>query len=121
MEEEQVAADRARRHAEHGEKLQQQLRDLQLTVDPLVAARIYNDQLCPLASLPEELLLQMLLTIRDNDDAVSLACLRLVSAVFHRLTEKVPYGTDRGTESHMLLFHPVSRSGSRFMSCRSMP
>ncbi|OTA94456.1 hypothetical protein M434DRAFT_265638 [Hypoxylon sp. CO27-5] len=59
------------------------LHDLQRTMDPLIAAQIYNNRHSRLCQLPEELLLQILHCL--SDDVVSLYCLRRVSRVFRRL------------------------------------
>ena len=59
------------------------LRDLERTMDPLIASHVYNIKNSTLASLPEEILLRILELI--GDDAVTLHCLRRVSRVFRRL------------------------------------
>ena len=60
------------------------LHELQRTMDPLVAAQVYNNRFSPLARLPEELLLLILESL--SDDAPTLHCLRIVSRTFFRLT-----------------------------------
>lgn len=79
------------------------LRDLQRTMDPLIAAQVYNNNCNPLGRLPEELLLHILHCL--GDDILTLYCLRRVSRRFRRLI----YQPD--IWKYMLL--PLSR---RFMS-----
>lgn len=77
----QIKAIEARRF----DRQQEILRELQKTMDPLVATRFYNARFCPLLSrLPEELLLCIL---DFCDDAVTLHCLRSVSSSFLRLLD----------------------------------
>ena len=57
--------------------------ELHRTMDPLIAAQIYNNQFCPFSRLPEELLLHVLDFLAD--DPVTLHCLKLVSRTFLRL------------------------------------
>lgn len=59
------------------------LHDLQRTMDPLIAAQVYNNSHSLLTRLPEELLLCILHYI--GDDMLTLFCLRRVSRVFRRL------------------------------------
>lgn len=59
------------------------LRGLQRTMDPLIAAQAYNNRVCPLTRLPEELLLNIIDFLAD--DPVALHCLQTVSAAFWRL------------------------------------
>jgi hypothetical protein len=60
--------------------------ELQRTMDPLVAAQVYNNRFCPLISqLPEELLLCIIDFLCD--DAVALHCLRIVSRTFLRILD----------------------------------
>jgi hypothetical protein len=62
----------------------QALYELQRTMDPLIAAQVYNNRFCPLISrLPEELLMCILDFLCD--DVVALHCLRIVSRTFLRL------------------------------------
>jgi hypothetical protein len=61
------------------------LHELQRTMDPLVAAQVYNNRFCPLARLPEELLL---LILKSIDDGPTLHCLRTVSRTFFHLTHQ---------------------------------
>ncbi|PVI05300.1 hypothetical protein DM02DRAFT_668502 [Periconia macrospinosa] len=57
---------------------------LQQTMDPVIAAQVYNDRHCALLSrLPEELLLSIVEFLRDDDAAIH--CLRIVSRKFLRL------------------------------------
>ncbi|KAK4038516.1 hypothetical protein C8A01DRAFT_17413 [Parachaetomium inaequale] len=57
--------------------------DLKRTMDPLVAAQVYNRQHNPLCRLPDELLLLILPCI--GDDHVALYCTRRVSRVLRHL------------------------------------
>ncbi|KAK3944757.1 hypothetical protein QBC46DRAFT_437390 [Diplogelasinospora grovesii] len=59
------------------------LRDLERTMDPLIAAQVYNKKHSPIGQLPEELLLQILHHL--GDDTLTLYCLRRVSRTFRRL------------------------------------
>ncbi len=59
------------------------LRDLQRTMDPLVAAQFYNDTESPLCRLPEELLLNILRCL--GNDLLTMLCLRRVSRTIRRL------------------------------------
>jgi hypothetical protein len=60
------------------------LHELQRTMDPLVAAQVYNKSFSRLARLPEELLLIILESL--SNDAPTLHSLRIVSRTFFRLT-----------------------------------
>ncbi|KAL7936005.1 hypothetical protein V8C35DRAFT_333198 [Trichoderma chlorosporum] len=62
------------------------LSDLQLTMDPLLAAQIYNDNHSPLCRLPDELLLRILHCL--GHDILSIYCLRRVSRSFRRLVNE---------------------------------
>ncbi|EUC40472.1 hypothetical protein COCMIDRAFT_108752 [Bipolaris oryzae ATCC 44560] len=54
---------------------------LQCTMDPLIAAQVYNSRFCPLTGrLPDELILCILTFLRD--DVVALSCLRIASRKF---------------------------------------
>ncbi|KAI0135990.1 hypothetical protein F4776DRAFT_623863 [Hypoxylon sp. NC0597] len=70
-------------HQEEKSQMLLTLRDLQRTMDPLIAAQVYNNHHNPLCRLPEELLLHILHCL--NGDVVSLHCLRRVSRIFRRL------------------------------------
>lgn len=59
------------------------LHELQRTMDPLIAAQVYNNNHSPLGRLPEELLLCILRCI--GDDVLTLYCLRRISRIFRRL------------------------------------
>lgn len=59
------------------------LQELQRTIDPLIAAQVYNQLFCPLTRLPEELLLSILDFL--SDDVATLHCLQIVSRTFLRL------------------------------------
>lgn len=59
------------------------LRDLEQTMDPLIAARVYNAKNTIVGRLPEELLLRIVDLI--GEDAVALYCLRRASRTFRRL------------------------------------
>ncbi|KAI0175504.1 hypothetical protein GGR52DRAFT_315187 [Hypoxylon sp. FL1284] len=61
----------------------QVLLSLQRTLDPLIAAQVYNSNHSRLVRLPEELLLTIISHLRD--DLVSTYCLRNVSRTFRRL------------------------------------
>ncbi len=50
--------------------------ELKRTMDPLIAAQVYNSRFCPFGWLPEELVLRILDFL--DDDAVTLHCLRIV-------------------------------------------
>ena len=61
--------------------------ELQCTMDPLIAAKVYNSRFCPLISkLPEELILCILEFL--SDDAVALHCAPIVSRMFLRLLDR---------------------------------
>lgn len=86
--------DRRDEQAEQDEQDKQQARtpllifsELQRTMDPIVAARVYNERFCPLLSrLPNEILLCIFEFLRD--DPVALYCLRIVSkTTFHLLNK----------------------------------
>lgn len=64
------------------------LRELQCTMDPLIAAQAYNNRFCPLTRLPEELLLHIVDFL--SDDAVTSHCLRIASRIFFRLIHRRP-------------------------------
>lgn len=68
---------------QYAQRLSLALRELQGTMDPLIAAQVYNNQSCPLTGLPEELLLSVINFLAD--DPVTLHCLRPVSRRFLRL------------------------------------
>jgi hypothetical protein len=63
------------------------LRDLQRTIDPLIAAQVYNNNYSPLIWLPNELLLYILHCL--GDDIVTLLCLQRVSRIFWHLIEEL--------------------------------
>lgn len=78
-----------KRDDEHTQALLLALHQLQRTMDPLIAAQVYNDRFCPLTGrLPEELLL-IILDFLSND-AVALHCVRIVSRTFFRLLNHEP-------------------------------
>lgn len=54
-------------------------------MDPLLAARLYNNRHCPLPSLPNEILLYILRYLAD--DILSLHCLRRVCSIFRRFLD----------------------------------
>ena len=58
---------------------------LKQTVDPLIAAQVYNKHFCPFGRLPEELFLCIISFLQD--DAVTLHCLRIASRIFFRLLD----------------------------------
>lgn len=58
---------------------------LECTMDPLLAAQVYNQRFCPLTRLPEELLVRICNFLDDVEDAATLHCLQLVSRTFFRL------------------------------------
>ncbi|EOA91510.1 uncharacterized protein SETTUDRAFT_86285 [Exserohilum turcica Et28A] len=61
--------------------------ELQRTMDPAIAAHVYNNRFCPLIRLPNELLLWICDFLRD--DSVTIYCLRLASRkLFHLLNKK---------------------------------
>lgn len=68
---------------QQAQALRLDLRELQRTMDPLIAAQAYNNRVCPLTRLPEELLLNIIDFLAD--DPVTLHCLQIVSAIFLRL------------------------------------
>jgi hypothetical protein len=74
---------RKKRDDQQARALNLTLHQLQRTMDPLIAAQVYNNRFCPLGRLPEELLLRILDFLAD--DAVMIHCLRIVSTVFFRL------------------------------------
>ncbi|KAJ4285967.1 hypothetical protein N0V90_013533 [Kalmusia sp. IMI 367209] len=47
---------RKKRDDQQAQALQLTLHELQRTMDPLIAAQVYNNRVCPLSRLPEELL-----------------------------------------------------------------
>lgn len=59
------------------------LRGLEHTMDPLIAAQVYNNRHCPLTSLPEEILLLIIGNIEG--DVPTLHCLQRTSRTFRRL------------------------------------
>ncbi|KAL7626244.1 hypothetical protein AAE478_003014 [Parahypoxylon ruwenzoriense] len=65
------------------EKQYQMLLNLQRTMDPWIAAQVYNNNYSPLGRLPEELLL-LILYYLDNE-ILSIYCLGRVSRTFRRL------------------------------------
>ncbi|KAI4863198.1 hypothetical protein F4820DRAFT_459700 [Hypoxylon rubiginosum] len=71
---------------ERQEKQNQILLNLQRTMDPWIATRVYNNKYNPLGQLPEELLLLIIYYL--SDDIVSMYCLRHVSRTFRRLINK---------------------------------
>ncbi|KAM0259443.1 hypothetical protein ACHAQJ_003337 [Trichoderma viride] len=75
------------------------LSDLQCTMDPLMAAQVYNNNYSLLCRLPDELLLHILRCL--GDDILTLYCLRRVSRSFRRLINEPDIW------KHMLL--PLSR------------
>jgi hypothetical protein len=67
------------------------LEDLEETMDPLVAARVYNTRYSPIYRLPKELLLDILDYI--GKDLVTTYCLRRVSRrSFHLIGEPTTWG-----------------------------
>ena len=60
--------------------------DLERTLDPFVAAQVYNNEYNPLTRLPEEVLLRIL--HYASEDVVALFCLRRVSRTFRRLVDE---------------------------------
>lgn len=68
---------------EYAQGLLLNLYELQRTMDPLIAAKVYNNRFCPLTRLPEELLMCIFNFLCD--DVLALQCLRIVSRTFLRL------------------------------------
>lgn len=64
------------------------LRNLEQTMDPIVAAQVWNSKYSPLTRLPEEILLEILGHLEVDDDPVSLYCLRRTCRTFRRLTHE---------------------------------
>lgn len=78
---------REKQDNEQAQALTLALPELQRTMDPLIAAQVYNDRICPFVSrLPEELLLCVLDFLCD--DIFALRCLRVVSRIFRRLLNR---------------------------------
>ncbi|USP82777.1 hypothetical protein yc1106_10051 [Curvularia clavata] len=77
---------RDKRNNQQAQALLLTLSELQRTMDPVMAARVYNDQFCPLLSrLPDELLLCICDSL--SGDFVTLFCLRLVSRKLRHLLD----------------------------------
>jgi hypothetical protein len=77
---------REKQENKHAQALLLTLYELQYTMDPLIAAQVYNSRFCPLISrLPEELLLCIIDFLCD--DVVALQCLQIVSRIFLRLLD----------------------------------
>lgn len=74
---------RVQRDRQQARALSLTLRELQRSMDPLMAAQSYNNRFCPFTRLPDELLLRVLDFL--DDDPVTLHCLQVVSRVFLRL------------------------------------
>lgn len=77
---------REQRDSQQARALSLTLRELQQSMDPLIAAQFYNNRFCPLFRLPEELLLHILSFLAD--DPVTLHCLQAVSRTFLRLLHR---------------------------------
>ena len=103
------------------------LRGLQRTMDPLIAAQVYNNRFCPLISrLPEELLLCIFDFLCD--DVVALKCLRIVSRIFLRLFNRqlvvwIKSRSIKGESFHrhdvpMLEFRRLLQRDGRCDNCR---
>ncbi|KAI1209881.1 uncharacterized protein F4807DRAFT_424740 [Annulohypoxylon truncatum] len=60
------------------------LKNLEQTMDPLIAAQVWNNKHSPLARLPEEILLRIFGSL-DSHDVVSLCCLRRTCRTFRRI------------------------------------
>jgi hypothetical protein len=71
--------DRHGQHTQHPVTLS----DLQRTMDPLIAAQVWNAYHSPIGRLPEELLLEILHWL--GEDIVALHCLRWASRTLRRL------------------------------------
>jgi hypothetical protein len=84
------------------------LHELQRTMDPLIAARLYNATHSLLARLPEELLLEILHCLGRSNEVVALYCLRRVSARLRRLIN----------EPDILQYLGPKYTSSRFLSSR---
>ena len=77
---------REKRDDQYAQALLLTLSELQHTMDPLIAAQVYNNRFCPISRLPEELLLCILDFLCD--DVIALHCLRIVSRIFFRLLKR---------------------------------
>ncbi|KAI2468891.1 hypothetical protein F4781DRAFT_396231 [Annulohypoxylon bovei var. microspora] len=82
------------------------LSNLEQTMDPWMAAQEYNNRYSLLARLPEEILLNILDSFDDND-VVSLCCLRRVSRTFRRIIFETRFWKRVASEKRSPFHHNV--------------